>query len=366
MTQMVFEQIPPSIRKPGSYFEFNTKLAVRTLALNTQHVLFVAAMDTSGVAGVPLMPYYVFSDQEAEVLFGKDTPAHLMARAALKANRYVRLSVMGYDTTLPDIELALATVFAGDYQIVVTDSQTQTNLTVLRDHLDAVSHPMEQRGCVGVTAWTGTLATGSTLTTSLNAGRISCAWLKNSSTDFKLIAAAYAAVMASEEDPARPLNHLELLGVAANSVPDRAGRTEQEVAMTKGLTPLEVGPGDKVQIVRALSTYTKNVAGADDVSLLDITSIRTLDYTRKACKTRVDLRFPRDKKTKRVKGAVRSEILDVLVKLEELEILENVEENKELLEVGDDLQDVNRANCAIPADIVNGLHVIAGRIDMFL
>ena len=27
-----FDNIPASIRKPGKYFEFNTKLAVRTLA----------------------------------------------------------------------------------------------------------------------------------------------------------------------------------------------------------------------------------------------------------------------------------------------------------------------------------------------
>lgn len=363
MTKMQFDQIPRSIRKPGSYFEYNTKLAVRSLPTNAQNVLIIAAM-AAGSTAVPLTPYFVFSDQEAEVLFGSGSNAHLMTRAAIKANNYVRLSVMGYTT--PNFAAALLTVFGGDYQIITIDSNTAADLTVLRDHLDAVSHPMEQRGCVGITAWTGSLATGSTLTSALNAGRVSCAWLKNSTTDYKLIAAAYAAVMAYEEDPARPLNHLELLGVEVNAIPDRAGRTEQEVAMTKGLTPLEVGPGEKVQIVRALSTYTKNVAGADDVALLDITSIRTLDYIRKACKTRIDLRFPREKKTERTKAAVRSELLDVLIKLEELEIVEQVEANKSKLVVEDDLQDVNRLNAAIPADVVNGLHVFAGRIDMYL
>ncbi len=52
---------------------------------------------------------------------------------------------------------------------------------------------------------------------------------------------------------------------------------EPVVAKTK------LAAGDTVQIVRAITTYTKNAAGTDDVSLLDLTTIRTLDYVRKAC-----------------------------------------------------------------------------------
>ena len=37
-----FDQIPASIRKPGKYFEFNTRLAVRTLATNGQRMLIIA------------------------------------------------------------------------------------------------------------------------------------------------------------------------------------------------------------------------------------------------------------------------------------------------------------------------------------
>lgn len=63
---------------------------------------------------------------------------------------------------------------------------------------------------------------------------------------------------------------------------------------------------------------------------------------------------------------MRSELLDVLIKLEEEEILENVEDNKRLLLVERDGKDPNRLNAAIPADVVNGLHVFAGRIDLFV
>ncbi|STJ90098.1 tail sheath protein [Escherichia coli] len=99
----------------------------------------------------------------------------------------------------------------------------------------------------------------------------------------------------------------------------RESRNEQESALHNGLTPVEVGPGNTVQIVRAVSTYTVNAQGVVDVSLLDITSIRTLDYTRKACRERISLRFPREKLSTRTIAKVESELYDVLLKLEESE-----------------------------------------------
>ncbi|WP_289626344.1 phage tail sheath C-terminal domain-containing protein, partial [Burkholderia pseudomallei] len=103
-----------------------------------------------------------------------------------------------------------------------------------------------------------------------------------------------------------------------------------------------------------------------DPALLDITTIRTLDYVRKACQQRIALRFPREKLSEKTPPKVRSELLDVLYKLEELEIIENVDANKDKLIVERDLQDVNQLNAAIPCDVVNGLHVFAGRIDLIL
>jgi len=39
-----FDQIPSSIRKPGKYFEFNTRLAVRTLPQNRQKLLIIGPL----------------------------------------------------------------------------------------------------------------------------------------------------------------------------------------------------------------------------------------------------------------------------------------------------------------------------------
>lgn len=91
-----------------------------------------------------------------------------------------------------------------------------------------------------------------------------------------------------------------------------------------------------------------------------------MDYVRKAIEQRIALRFPRSKLNDRIAKKVRSEILDVLYRLEQLEIVERVDEHKARLLVERNPQDVNRLDTAIPADVVNGLHVVANRIDLIL
>ncbi len=466
-----FDTLPASIRKPGKYFEFNTKLAVRTLPANIQKMLIVAQRTAAG-SQAPLTVVQVYGDDEAAALFGVGSLAHLMCRAAITANAYLHLSVIAVDddaagiaatgtitvtgpatgigvvsatignqtvqiataqtdtaaaiatalavkingypalpvtaaaeagvvtltarnkgaagnlipvaataavagvtvttsamtggATDPDITDALAAVFADGHHIICTPYAAQTSLTVLRQHLDAVSHALEQRGAVGVAATTGTLAAATTLAGLVNSGRITLAVAPGSDSLPCEVAAAYAAVIASEEDPARPLNTLALTGIDPPPLTKRLSRMEQETALWNGVTPLEVGPGEIVQIVRAVTTYTRDAQGVDDIALLDLTTIRTLDYVRKACRERIALRFPREKLSSRTPPKVRSELIDVLAKLEELEIVEEVTANLPGLICERDLQDPNRLDAKIPCDVVNGLHIFAGRIDLLL
>lgn len=264
-----------------------------------------------------------------------------------------------------DIAAALDKVAGKHYHIIVSPFNDVPNAKALSQHITQVSNAIEQRGCIGVMGLRGTMPQGASLTAQLNDGRITCAWYKGADEACGIIAAGYAAVLAFEEDPARPLNTLEIKGL--NITPDAQWPLFNECnnALYNGLTPLTIVAG-KVQIMRAVSTYTKSAANVDDPALLDITTIRTLDYTRRAIKERIALRFPRDKLSDRLLPKVKSEILDVLLKLEQAEIIENAEANKGKLVVSRSLQDANRVNAAIPADVVNGLHVFAGRIDLIL
>lgn len=268
--------------------------------------------------------------------------------------------------TDPTLATALATIFAAGHNIIISAWNDNTNLTALRTHLDTVSNGIEKRGAFGVYAHTGTLAAATTLATGINSGRITGVLVPNAYENSYEVAAAYGAVCAYEEDPARPLNTLPLVGISAPPLANYLSRTEQENALYNGVTPTEVGPDGQVQIVRAITTYIKDAQSVPDISLLDLTTIRTLDYARKAWVDRISLRFPRSKKSARVKIQIREEIIDVARLLEDLEILENIDANLDGFLVEDDLQDPNRVDCRIPADVVNGLHVVGMRIDLLL
>lgn len=466
-----FDSIPSSIRKPGKYFEYNAKLAVRSLPTNLQRVLIVAQKTAAGTA-VANAVVQIFDSETAATWFGRGSQAHRMVKAALKANRYAQLFVLpvddagtgvaatatltvtgnatgngavsitvaGVDLVVPvttgdapatvaanikaeldklidlptthsvalgvvtltqrnkgavgnahklsagssatgiaiaataftgglnDPALAtpLAAAFTGGHEILVVPYTSGTPLTDLRTHLNNVSSPMERRPAIGVYASTGSLSAATTQAGTLNSERMAAAFIKNGVSTGEDTAAAFAAVCAYEEDPARPLNTLVLTGITVPAIADRLSRTEQETCLANGVTPLEWGPGDLVQIVRAITTYTLNAASVADVSWLDLTTIRTMDYVMKANRTRVELRFPRDKLSAKTPARVRSEILDVLLKLEELEIVENVKLWQNDLLVERDSQDNNRLNAKIPVDVVNGLHVFAGRLDLIL
>lgn len=468
---ITFEQIPASIRKPGKYAEFNTKLAVRTLPGNLQKTLIIAQRTADGTVLANVVTD-VFSDEQAATYFGRGSMAHRMVRAALEANRYLSLQVLPLDdagagvaatatvtitgpatstgvltvnvgddlvqiaiaaadtatvmgaalkaqldaqpdlpltasvalgvvtltarnkgtlangiklsasvtatgvtavatalsagATDPTLATALATIFAAGHNVLISPYTDATGLAAARDHLDNCGNGIEKRGAVAAVGFTGTLAAATTAMIAANPKRISGLLVPNTTTPAYEVAAAYGAVIAFEEDPAMPLNTLVLSGVSAPPLANQLSRTEQENCLYNGVTPTEVGPGEVVQIVRAITGYIKDAQNIPDISLLDLTTIRTLDYTRKALVERISLRFPRAKKSPRVKKQVREEVLDVLYKLQDLEVLEAVEENEDGVLVEDDLQDPNRLDVRIPADVVNGLHIVAMRIDLLL
>jgi len=275
--------------------------------------------------------------------------------------------------TDPSIAGSLTNIYPADYNKVICTLNDATNLGLLSTHLTSISGPTEDRPCTGYFGYTGVQATLETLCgTTLNQERMSAAYNKYTKTterghslDYE-IAAAYTAVLASEEDPARPHYGMVLPGIAPCALENQLSRAQQESCLENGVTPLEVVQGEQMAIVRAITTYTTNSAGVDDPALLDLTTIFTLDYVKLAIETRQALRFPRAKLSERTPEKVRTQIIDVMKRLETLEIVEKVDDNLDGIICERDSSDANRVNCKIPTDVVNGLAILANRIDLIL
>ena len=298
---------------------------------------------------------------------GTEGNAIRLLAACTAAGISTTVTAMAGGDANPDIQPALTAVIADGHDIIACGISDEANLIKLRAHLEKVGAPTEKRWAIGVYGHSGTLATATTLAGKLNNGFMLCAWYRGTPSLPCELAAAFASVMASEEDPARPLNTLALEGIGLCDSKDKTMRTEQENALYNGVAPVETSPdGSRAQIVRAITTYTKTANGTADESLLDVTTVRTLIYVSKACIQRVALRFPREKLSDKTPARVRSELIDVLMRCEELEILEQVEANLPNLIVERDKQNVNMLDVRIPSDVVNGLHVVGMVVDLYL
>jgi phage tail sheath gpL-like len=304
-----------------------------------------------------------------------------LSAADVNGNTWITIGAMAGGATDPDVGVyssagtVLASVVGGSYTIFVNGiPQTEAShdaATKISAMVDFVSGPMEQRPAITVMAGTelvDSAANTKTLCgTDLNDGRTTCAFISYASDDlakseyFK-IAAAYAAVIASESDPTVPYDGLPLTSIAPPAVVDRLTRTQQEDYLNSGVTPLEVIAGEQTAIVRAITTYTTNSLSIPDITLLDINTYRTLDLVRFQVRSRLASRFQRGKINARIIKMVKTEIIDVLYLLQSLEIVQNIDTYKSGVIVEVDTSDPTRLDCKIPGPIVSGLHVISGNI----
>jgi phage tail sheath gpL-like len=274
-----------------------------------------------------------------------------------------------------DASTVLAAITSGGYSIIASTFSDSANLAKIKTMVDFVSGPMEQRPAICAFGYTDKIGSQATLITlagtTLNHSRSTvayCSYLTDSGakTEAYKLAAKYAGVLASQSDPAVPYDGLPLTNAAVPSVTDRFSRTVQETQLNGGVTPLVVGSGDTLTVCRAISTYTTNSSNVADPVLLDITTIRTLDYVRAQVITRLTSRFQRAKLSSRTAASVRDQVLDVLYKMEALEIVQNVKTYASGVIVETDTQDPTRLDIKIPTNIVSGLHVVAAVINLIL
>lgn len=265
----------------------------------------------------------------------------------------------------------LATISAKPGDIYAIPYQDVTALGDLATHLGTITDIVNQRGGRGF-AFTCKAFADATTMAAANYERVHVGWVRKCRLASFEAAAAFAAMVAGSPHPALPLNDAELAGCDAPDVSDRLGFTEVNDCLWAGVTPFEVGAGDKVRCVRAITTYTKNDAGSADPQWLDTTVVACIDYLRKSINTRhkSDLVGKVLKSDHAdgdpsfvVTGAdVRLINIDVCMRLERYGCLQNV---KVLADRFVSVLDPNvkgRVNSDIPAESVQGAHVFANSI----
>jgi len=134
---------------------------------------------------------------------------------------------------------------------------------------------------------------------------------------------------------------------------------------------LEVTTSGTVEVVRAITTRT-TTNGEADPTLLDLTTIQTLDELRRQWKARISRVFgagaaPSNRKlTPQTLERIKAETLVVLRAMESAEQLRNIDAYADQVEVAESTTVTGRVDCQIPAPVVPGLHVIAATFNLSL
>lgn len=274
----------------------------------------------------------------------------------------VAVAAMAGGLVAPDITNALAAVYSVRYHLIVSQFTDAANLILLRDHVEEVSGKIEQRGSRAYYGMIGAMGTATTQAGTLNSGRTRLPLLRGSYSHECEVAAAFVGYRAAIEDPSMPLNGAVLKGLHVPPFADRLSRAEQESCLHNGVTPLEVGPGDRIQVVRAVTNYLVDGEGIADDALLDESAIDTLDYVRDVIRA-----IPKPAKiTARTLSRLWDLYYAALKRLEAAEILVDIDLYKHRLIVEKDASQVGWVHAVIPAPVVPGLHVLDGTIELYI
>ena len=280
----------------------------------------------------------------------------------------------------PDLGDAWAIIEDEQFHHVIQPFIDAANLTEIEDELADRFKPLEDLWGHGYTAVRGTQASCTTLGNGRNSPHNTIMGVYNSPTDPAEWAAALGAVAAwnLNNDPARPLQFLQLKGILPPPVEHRFSRSERDTLLYDGIATYIVSGGN-VLIERCITTYQADALGIPDPSYLDIQTLATLAEIRYQYKTRMSSRFI----SQRFKLAdddfpvqpgskvatpktVKQETIALFALLQEKGLIENLDNFIDNLVVERDATDQNRVNVLLVPDLINQFRVLAALIEFIL
>lgn len=192
-------------------------------------------------------------------------------------------------------------------------------------------------------------------------------------------ASALAAVMithwANPPEASRPLQTLELRGIAVGSDDDQwFDSTERQILLENGMSTFTVDRDGTARIERVRTTRKYNLYGDPDPSWADAVTMFQAMYFVRQMRSAITGAFPRAALTTQDSGipgfASASQIRMVINheyrRMEKLGLVENSELFTQYLIVERDEVDRNRVNCLMRPDMVNQLRVVAVLVETHL
>lgn len=277
----------------------------------------------------------------------------------------------------PDVATAIAAVGAEKYDTWIFPYTDATNLGKIETELATRWGPLIQKEGIAFSAVSGTSATADTLGAARNSQYVSIMGSGKSPTPPWEWASVVGAVDAFEPDPARPRQTLPLPNVKGPATQDRFTFTERNLLLHDGISTYRTEVDGTVAIERLITTYQTNAFAVDDISYLDVETMRTIAYLRYTVRTRIASKFPRyklaDDGTAFGAGqavvtpkTIRNELITLFQDWMDAGLAEDVNQFKADLIVQRSPTDPNRVDAVIPPNVINQFRVFAGQVQFRL
>ena len=350
----------------------NTDMAASIVAAVTADSdLPVAAANTLGVVTFTAKNKGLTANQI-------DLRVNYFSDDALPAGVTVAFVAMASGAQNPDISEIFPIIGDEHYDLIIHPWTDAANLTALETELSSRNGPLRQIDGYGICASKGTHGENTTLGESRNSRFTVVSDVTGPTLSWEWAAALGGQVSASAEiDPGRPFQNLQLKGISAPSISERRNFTERNNYLYSGIATHDVAPGNVVKIERVITTYKKNLAGADDTAYLDLNTLLTISFLRYSYRNRMLLKYPRHKlasdgafiapgvKTV-TPGLIKAETVALFREWEELGLVEGVDQFKNDLIVERSKTDPNRLDTLMMPDLVNQMRVVGTQIAFLL
>ena len=284
--------------------------------------------------------------------------------------------------TKANLEAAINAAGDEEFGLIVHPFADAASLKTIEDVLVNRWGPLAQIGGIAITSYRSAAGTQDEATVFGNARNspFSCViGHGRMPTPTHEMAAAVAGAIHTpiENDPAQPLQTLEVIGVVPPSVADRWDYLDRDTVLGDGIATYVVGAGGIVRIERLVSTYQRNAANLPDEAYKDINTPLTLQWIRNDYRRYFWGKYSRFKladdggdyeegQPVMTPLLARAETIERARYWERKAYVEDIDTFKKALIVQRNERNRNRLDVLLPPDLVNQLRIVGVNIAFLL
>ncbi|WP_172378850.1 phage tail sheath subtilisin-like domain-containing protein [Vibrio sp. Vb339] len=370
-----FAEVPSTARVPGVYIEIDNSLA------NSAEDLQVVLAIGNAVSDATVAPNKItlcMDETIAAASFGANSDIVEMITYFRKQDKTMPIFAVSVEDS--DTASALAALGDVQYHHIMCSLNDSTTIRELGTFLEERYGALEQVPGIAYLPKKGTHAELITFAPTSNCALINFLPINNlgDSAEAPLSDAAAIGAWVGQIapslaiDPCRPLQTLKLNGVYSLAAQEWDW-AERNLFLYEGLSTYTVNSANEVLVDRAITAYTENAAGVTDNSYLDVMTPATAMYFRQKQRSLILSVYPRHKVakdgTKFAKGQpivtptmFKAKLLTLYRDLEYQGIVQDFDGYKKSLIVELDETNKQRVNYQDSPQFVNGLIIVAGKI----